>query len=196
MRILRADQHKRMPWKNGGGETVEIAVFPEDAGLSDFDWRVSMARVDDDGPFSSFPGIDRTLAVLEGAGIVLDVEDSKPKALTQASEPHAFPADLPTSARLIDGAVVDFNVMSRRGKFRHLVMRLRSNVGSGGARRLLLCSHGPISVAAAGETVELGRFDAALLDRNEYADVTVGRRSEYYLVEFREHGQAPASRTN
>jgi environmental stress-induced protein Ves len=47
-----------MPWKNGGGETTEIAVFPDGAGLSDFDWRVSMARVDGDGPFSSFPGIE------------------------------------------------------------------------------------------------------------------------------------------
>ena len=39
MRILRGADYKRMPWKNGGGETVEIAVSPEGAALSDFDWR-------------------------------------------------------------------------------------------------------------------------------------------------------------
>jgi len=45
MRILRSPDHKRMPWKNGGGETVEVAVFPPEAGLGDFAWRVSMASV-------------------------------------------------------------------------------------------------------------------------------------------------------
>jgi len=61
MKILRSADHKRMPWKNGGGETVEIAISPQGAGLADFDWRVSMATVASDGPFSVFPGIDRTL---------------------------------------------------------------------------------------------------------------------------------------
>ena len=68
MRILRAESYRRMPWKNGGGETTEIAVSPEGAGLDDFDWRVSMARVESSGPFSLFAGIDRTLAILEGEG--------------------------------------------------------------------------------------------------------------------------------
>ena len=73
MRLLRASDHRRMPWKNGGGMTVEIAVSPEGAGIEDFDWRVSMAFVEQDGPFSIFPGIDRTLAVLSGDGIVLHI---------------------------------------------------------------------------------------------------------------------------
>ena len=68
MQVLRAENYRRMPWKNGGGETTEIAVFPAGAGLDDFDWRVSMARVESSGPFSVFPGIDRTLAILEGEG--------------------------------------------------------------------------------------------------------------------------------
>jgi uncharacterized protein len=68
MRILRAENYRRMPWKNGGGLTAEIAVSPESAGLDDFDWRVSMARVEAGGPFSLFPGVDRTLSILEGEG--------------------------------------------------------------------------------------------------------------------------------
>ncbi len=44
-----------MPWKNGGGETAEIAVFPPSADLSEFGWRISMATVSSDGPFSAFP---------------------------------------------------------------------------------------------------------------------------------------------
>ena len=69
MRLLPAAGHRRMPWKNGGGETVEIAISPADAGLDGFDWRLSMATVATDGPFSVFPGIDRSLAVIRGAGI-------------------------------------------------------------------------------------------------------------------------------
>ena len=60
-RLLRNSDHRRMPWKNGGGETVEVIVHPEGASLSDFGWRVSMASVASDGPFSVFPDIDRTL---------------------------------------------------------------------------------------------------------------------------------------
>jgi environmental stress-induced protein Ves len=114
VRILRASDHKRMPWKNGGGETVEIAVSPEDAGLAGFDWRVSMATVATDGPFSIFPGIDRTLAILDGNGMVLDIDGSAPVLLTTAGDPLAFPADIPVAARLRDGAITDLNVMTRR----------------------------------------------------------------------------------
>ena len=72
MRILRAENYRRMKWKNGGGETAEIALFPDGAGLGIFDWRISMARVESGGPFSTFPGVDRTLSILEGEGIVLE----------------------------------------------------------------------------------------------------------------------------
>jgi len=57
-----------VPWKNGAGSTTEIAVFPQDAGFTDFDWRVSLATIGADGPFSVFPGVDRTLALVEGHG--------------------------------------------------------------------------------------------------------------------------------
>ncbi|MBM7325185.1 HutD family protein, partial [Agrobacterium sp. S2] len=49
-----------MPWKNGGGVTTEIIVHPAKASMADFDWRISMANVAQDGPFSIFPGVDRT----------------------------------------------------------------------------------------------------------------------------------------
>lgn len=186
MRILRADQHKRMPWKNGGGETTEIAVFPEGAGLSDFDWRVSMARVDGDGPFSGFPGIDRTLAIINGAGIVLNVEGYAAKRLARDSEPHSFPADVPTSAALIAGIVTDFNVMSRRGKVEHKVERLRGEHASpAGSARLVLCTAGEIAVGIARRWERLARHDAALLAPDEAADLTPDPDGEFYLVEFR-----------
>ncbi|WP_137044132.1 HutD family protein [Pseudolabrys sp. FHR47] len=123
MRILRSKDYRRMRWKNGGGETTEIIVSPDGAALDAFDWRVSMAHVAMDGPFSLFPGIDRTLAVLDGNGIRLRVNGFGERDLTQTSEPFAFPADAASGADLIDGSIIDLNVMSRRGVVRHTLSR-------------------------------------------------------------------------
>src|SRR5882757_2914352 len=124
MRILRAADYRVMPWKNGGGTTTEITISPDGAGLDDFDWRISMARVEGGGPFSSFAGVDRTLAVLEGEGIVLDIAGWPPVEVTGASAPLAFSADVPTTATLISGPITDLNVMTRRGRVMHAVERL------------------------------------------------------------------------
>ncbi|WP_430244807.1 HutD/Ves family protein [Neorhizobium sp. DAR64861/K0K2] len=124
MRILRASDYRRMPWKNGKGETVEIAVFPETATVDDFDWRISMATVAEDGPFSVFPDIDRTLSVLTGDGIELSVAGQPDHVLRPQTAPHAFPADAVTSAKLLSGPITDLNVMTRRGRFTHSVTLL------------------------------------------------------------------------
>lgn len=112
-----------MPWKNGGGVTTEIMAWPPAAGLDDFDWRISMAQVAAGGPFSVFAGIDRTLAVLAGT-MRLAAGDAEPVALSPQSQPYVFPGDVSTGATLIDGPVLDFNVMTRRGRVSHAVERL------------------------------------------------------------------------
>ncbi len=91
MRILRASSHRTMPWKNGGGSTTEIAVAPDGAGIDAFDWRISMAVVAADGPFSEFPGVDRTLSILDGAGLVLRGIGAGPVRLDRTTAPFAFP---------------------------------------------------------------------------------------------------------
>ena len=85
--VLRAAEHRHMPWKNGLGATIEIAVFPADAGLAEFEWRVSMATVANDGAFSGFEGIDRTLTVLGGDGLSLVVDHAEPVKLTVTTPP-------------------------------------------------------------------------------------------------------------
>ena len=113
--LLRAADRKPSPWKNGGGATTEIAVSPMGASLESFDWRVSMARVESDGPFSVFPGIDRYCAVLAGA-LSLRVGDAKPVDLDATSQPFEFPGDVPTHAQMQQGPVEDLNVFARRGR--------------------------------------------------------------------------------
>lgn len=181
MKILRASDYKRMPWKNGKGETVEIAVFPPDASIDDFGWRISMATVAEDGPFSVFEGIDRTLSVLTGEGVVLSVDGAESVELTPSSAPHAFPADARTAARLLDGPITDLNVMTRRDAFHHYVKRttsdedvaLRSN-----SAVVLIVAHSHCQVVPDG--VWLEPLDALLLE----PDTSVELRSNDLLSIF------------
>jgi len=104
------------PWKNGAGLTREIAAGPLGAGNADFDWRISLAEVARDAPFSAFPGIDRCITLLHGAGMRLaSLDGSVDHRLEQALDPFRFSGDLALNATLLDGACSDFNVMTRRG---------------------------------------------------------------------------------
>ncbi len=191
MRILRAADHKRMPWKNGGGVTTEIAVHPDGAGLDSFEWRLSMATVSADGPFSNFAGIDRTLAVLEGEGIVLSVEGMADATLTRTSPPLAFPADSQASARVIDGPILDFNVMTRRGRFAHTVERVAAGpkpVSVDGAEMVaILCGQGSATIASDGTHQTLGPQDAVIL-HDATCTLTPHAGADVYLVTLTELG--------
>lgn len=167
MHVLRASDHKRMPWKNGGGETVEIAVFPPNATVDDFDWRISMATVASNGPFSIFPQIDRTLSILDGRGMSLSIDGAGPVLLTTNSEPLSFAADVPVDATLANGAITDLNVMTRRGRFGHRVERMIGSFSISPAKQnetVLILSTGAIAISSNGQNIELGRLDAAFLD--------------------------------
>lgn len=106
-----------MPWKNGRGFTSELALWPAGSSFerADFDWRISRAAVEEDGPFSSFPGFERVLVVTQGAGLVLDHGTFAPRAKLERLVPYRFSGDWPTSAELVAGRVADFNVLCRRG---------------------------------------------------------------------------------
>ena len=175
-----------MPWKNGGGETTEIAVSPAAAGLDDFEWRISMALVKDDGPFSVFPGIDRTLSILDGNGMRLTI-DGKPAALTKASPPLSFAADLATNAVLIDGAITDLNVMSRRTAYRHQVERLDLNgevtLASGAAVVAVLCDTGAVAITTPGQA-NLGPRDTAIYDAPRAIGLSSTALARIYVISF------------
>nr|WP_245413978.1 HutD family protein [Fulvimarina endophytica] len=160
-----------MAWKNGGGETIEIAVHPAGAGLDGFDWRISMARVESDGPFSAFPGVDRTLAILEGEGMELDIDGFGRHRLTPETAPFTFPADAATEASLLGGPITDLNVMARRGTAKHRVSRI--DISSETSVRpcaewTILIPLGPVaSKAGEGSSAMLGPRDALLLERGD-----------------------------
>ncbi|MCX5609758.1 MULTISPECIES: HutD family protein [unclassified Streptomyces] len=177
VRILRAAGRAAAVWKNGGGVTREIAVFPEGAGMDDFVWRASLAEVAADGPFSAFPGIDRTITLAEGAGMDLTVGGVR-RLVDERFAPQDFPGDEPTGCRLLSGPVVNFNVMYRRG-----AAEVATAVVRGRLSRAVVSDETLLVVALEGAaTVQVGRgpafalaqYDAVLVmgDFIDYMDIS------------------------
>jgi uncharacterized protein len=189
MRIIRAADCKTTTWKNGGGSTTEIAVEPAGASMNDFDWRISMAQVASDGPFSDFPGVDRTLTVIAGSGMVLTIGDHAPVTLSKGSPPLSFAGDVPTSARLTAGPITDLNVMTRRGRFGHSVRRMSEamDVAFGDDDVAVVLSLGGESTV---DGVSLGDGDAVVINTGTmrgFRITAVG--GDCYLILLREQHQ-------
>jgi len=115
--IIRSADLVARPWKNGQGVTWEIAIDPPGSGLDDFRWRISRARIDTDGPFSLFPGCERWITCVEGAGFALHFEDGV-KLPVPPLMPVRFSGDRPAMCRLAAGACTDINVIARRDRVR------------------------------------------------------------------------------
>ncbi|CAF3054866.1 unnamed protein product [Rotaria sp. Silwood2] len=125
--LLRANEHKQMVWKNGGGITSEIARAPNNE-QEEFDWRLSIAQVKPPGgPFSIFPDIDRTLCIISQHELDLMFNNNCNDMihLNQDSLPYSFPGELSITCQLHGETLTDFNVMTRRTKFHHDVERVK-----------------------------------------------------------------------
>ncbi len=172
MRVRRASDYKVMTWKNGGGSTTEVEIWPAGAALDGFDWRLSMARIEADGPFSSFPGIDRTLTLLDGARVALAVEGQE-ITLTADRPTLRFAGEDRVTAAVPDGPIVDFNVMTRRGRCRHAFQRFditeRHGITRGSGTMILFLAQGPALTCRAQTGVEahLGARDCLIIETGD-----------------------------
>jgi uncharacterized protein len=128
--ILRNRDYQRMPWRNGGGTTTEIWKQASPAG--EMLWRLSIADVASDGPFSEFPGIDRWIMVIQGKGMELQIAGLGTKRLDRPFAPLFFSGDAKTDCTLIDGPIRDFNFMIARsfGKGTLHVSRLTAGMAA------------------------------------------------------------------
>jgi uncharacterized protein len=98
------------PWRNGGGLTRELLVWPSP---QRWQLRISVARIDGDGPFSPFAGVQRWFAVLHGAGVRLDL----PRGVvtqTTGDDPLAFDGEAAPMCTLLEGPTEDLNLMAPR----------------------------------------------------------------------------------
>lgn len=110
LHIVRPDDVALTRWRNGGGWTRELLAWPADAWIV----RVSVADIEADGPFSTFPGVERWFAVLDGDGVAM-AHDAGPWIRLAAGDAiHRFRGDESTFCRLLGGATRDFNLMVRR----------------------------------------------------------------------------------
>ena len=126
LHTVRLEEATAQPWRNGGGVTRELLAWSapqgwvhdeaaragREASAGDWDLRVSVADITQDGPFSAFPGIRRCFAVLEGAGVVLSLR-GQDQVLNPASEALAFDGAEAPGCRLLSGPTRDLNLMVR-----------------------------------------------------------------------------------
>ena len=189
MRVLRSAGYRQMPWRNGGGTTTEIAVFPQSTTAVEFDWRVSMASITADGWFSEFAQVERVLGILEGTGIYLSISGAENVEITPDVAPYGFPADAPTYARLIDGPVIDLNIMIRRERFTCNVARLKSAIpltwNLTAHTTLFLSYSASLHIHDGMDSVRLEPKDSAVFEgRHKAVRVVPNDLAEIYMIEF------------
>ena len=83
-----------------------------------WDWRLSIAEIERDAAFSSFPGIDRELVLLRGNGLRLAFDDGRVIDLMPPHDRLRFAGEDQVTGELIDGVTHDFNLMWRRDRVR------------------------------------------------------------------------------
>jgi environmental stress-induced protein Ves len=191
MRTLRWNEMEATPWKNGGGTTRNVACAPQEATLGAFDWRVSIADVAAEGPFSAFDGVDRVIMLIEGDAMELEVDGVR-HTLARL-DALRFAGEAETSARLPAGPTRDVNLMMRRGRT------------SGGMRAVKISGAHEVR-AEEGQTVLLLALTEGLIVNAEHElgmrDVMIAEEAgvlqvegDGTLIEIRIQAQQPAGAT-
>ncbi len=174
MQLVHTLTTKPQPWRNGAGQTREIAVGPQDDGAPG--WRVSLAEVERAGPFSDFPGMQRIFTLADGELALLTV-DGREHAL-ERFRPLRFDGGATTTCALPTGAVKALNVFTVPDRYTAglIVIELsrkqplRLNAG-----HILVLLKGQASLASDASTAEattISPLDAVL---NAEGDAVTGR---------------------
>ncbi len=189
IQIIRYEECESSLWKNGGGSTKQLLIWPKGADLSNFDFRISIATISSDGPFSLFHGSDRQLCILKGEGVRLkikgnDLGQSEEIVLRPNDPPFCFSGETQIESKLLDNQILDFNVMTRRGNYTARIERIECN-GTIQIETNDNCAHlrantkpiqfllplAPISCIYQGEKITLQSYD--LLQLAEEKNTTV-----------------------
>ncbi|WP_284752919.1 HutD family protein [Arthrobacter sp. efr-133-R2A-120] len=190
MEIIRFAELKPEPWRNGGGVTRELASHPKAASAQDgaWDWRVSIADVGSAGDFSTFPGMERVLTVIDGELLLLTVDGEEHPL--EKYRPFRFSGEAASASALPTGDIRDLNVIARAGEFKGytsiielskkrahpvfegqlaVLLEGRASVSPGAepaesaaSAEVLDGSEGGTAAVAPAESVELARYDAVV----------------------------------
>ena len=146
-----------MPWANGRGTSYEIASNRNESG--EWAWRLAMAPVNEDGPFSRIECVNRFLTVVEGAGMLLSVDRKKLQCLPM--QVVRFRGDAITEATLTDGPIMDINLMVRR-KEADGEIAIVSDAGVLEGASIVVAVGGSAQVKCGDLTIDLERHDSIL----------------------------------
>ncbi|KAI8831316.1 hypothetical protein BJ741DRAFT_667907 [Chytriomyces cf. hyalinus JEL632] len=138
--LLTRDSYQKMMWKNGLGETEEIAIFPNgiDFHKDEFIWRLSVTEVHDACTFSVYPGYDIAMMMLPqaqvdpssgpqqrnasfpavrniyGAPAILRHNDQESPIPFRPLVPYTYAGELPTTCYVKSGSTRHLNFMANR----------------------------------------------------------------------------------
>ncbi len=178
MRILRWSDLVPVPWKNGQGTTREIAREPAQGS---FAWRLSIADVGEDGPFSNFTGMRRVLSVISGNG--MELLHAHGTIHADYGIPVEFDGALDITSRLKNGPLQDLNLI-----FNPLLCTGSVNrIGSSESRQLrcengttlaLYCMAGSVDLR---QTEQLNKGDTLLVEGG-HLNFVVGEYSSALLI--------------
>ncbi|MCX2748560.1 HutD family protein [Arthrobacter sp. MI7-26] len=181
MEIIRFAELRPEPWRNGGGVTRELASHPKAASAQDgaWDWRVSIADVGSAGDFSTFPGMERVITVIDGELLLLTVDGEEHPL--EKYRPFRFSGEAASSSALPTGDIRDLNVIARAGEFKGYtsiieLSKKRAHPVFEGQMAVLLegkatvtpgtepadAADGETAAAPTDEPIELARYDAVV----------------------------------
>lgn len=188
---IPANEYRRERWKNGAGWTREILRWPREA--EDWDWRLSIAEVDRDGPFSAFPGVDRELVLLAGEGMRLLFEDGEVAELQPPHDRVRFAGERALRSELVAGPTQDFNLMWKRDRIEAQLLH-RPLVGpmlffaEAGVHWAVHVLAGRAGFKDRQPALQLEQGDTAVIDASGTGRVLIDGGGEVLLVRLRRLG--------
>lgn len=201
MKLLRREQYPEIPWKNGRGSARLLAVSPPGAAFDAIDWQVSRPEIARDGPFSTFPGLDRQFMLVDGKGLTLRLRTDAEgpafeRAITNPLEPFAFRGEWDVECRLHEGPVQVFNVMTRRGRAGARLEIVEASAGrpvakAAGETLLVYVARGPVAAWGRWGKATLAADDSILVDEPGAAEIAIAPTDDRAgrLVAVRLHGE-------
>ncbi|MVW90046.1 HutD family protein [Pseudomonas sp. PB101] len=166
LKVLRAKDYPRMPWKNGGGSTEEI-TRDAGTGLDGFGWRLSIADIGESGGFSTFAGYERVITVLQGDGMTLSVDGQNTRPLLPL-DPYAFSGESKVACALLDGPIRDFNLIYAPQRYAARLQWLsgEQRFFSSAGTVLVFSISDALELKVGNSAQQLGRHDCLQLDGN------------------------------
>lgn len=177
MVIQRFDEHLKAPWPNGRGTSYEIAS--QTPGVSGWTWRVAIAPVVEDCDFSHFENVHRQLLIISGGEMILNVGGET--VICKPGEVAEFAGDVATTAKLVDGPIVDLNLMTVRGKASGVMVHC-TRPGLLARAEMLVCVSETAEITVDDQPVTLQHQDAFLDASNNQIKLISGTLAHITLA--------------